>query len=291
MNRFRNICFAKATLACLLLWCAGANSAVSQIMCGTCALASSFPEANNQVYFAARMPKFTGQISAPRYSSLDSPASCRILEALESVSDFHFENMSLTDAANYLRERFEINVVVGNIKNTWLGPDRVSVTLNLRNATLSSLLSHLTGPSDLGWAIRNDAIEIGPATELKSALLVRVYEVTDLVQFAERDGTYRHDYDTLIDNIIAIIEPYSWDDVGGEGSIQGLPTNGRALLVVSSDYQTHGQIEELLNASRSRTGLPSVKDEQISIRDIESLPQAKSRRRISLNAPRPILHE
>jgi len=52
------------------------------------------------------------------------------------------------------------------------------------------------------------------------------------------------DFDTLIDLITATIAPTTWDDVGGEGSIQGFPTN--LSLVVSQTQDVHQQIADLL---------------------------------------------
>ena len=56
------------------------------------------------------------------------------------------------------------------------------------------------------------------------------------------------DFDTLIDLITATIAPTTWDDVGGEGSIQGFPTN--LSLVVSQTQDVHQQIADLLEQLR-----------------------------------------
>ncbi|MCA9150393.1 MAG: hypothetical protein KDA92_13875, partial [Planctomycetales bacterium] len=61
-------------------------------------------------------------------------------------------------------------------------------------------------------------------------------------------GGAQADFDTLIDLITATIEPDSWDDVGGEGSIQGFPTN--LSLVVSQTQEVHEQIADLLQQLR-----------------------------------------
>ena len=61
-------------------------------------------------------------------------------------------------------------------------------------------------------------------------------------------GGANADFDTLIDLITATIAPDSWDDVGGEGSIQGFPTN--LSLVVSQTQEVHEQIADLLQQLR-----------------------------------------
>ncbi len=52
----------------------------------------------------------------------------------------------------------------------------------------------------------------------------------------------------MIELITATIAPDTWDDVGGEGSIQGFPTN--LSLVVSQTQEIHEQIADLLEQLR-----------------------------------------
>ena len=61
-------------------------------------------------------------------------------------------------------------------------------------------------------------------------------------------GAAQADFDTLIELITATISPDSWEDVGGEGSIQGYPTN--LSLVVSNTQDVHEQIADLLDQLR-----------------------------------------
>lgn len=61
-------------------------------------------------------------------------------------------------------------------------------------------------------------------------------------------GAAQADFDTLIDLVVATIAPDTWDDVGGEGSIQGFPTN--LSLVVSNTQDVHEQIADLLEQLR-----------------------------------------
>ncbi len=51
------------------------------------------------------------------------------------------------------------------------------------------------------------------------------------------------DFDGLIEMIAATIEPNTWDDVGGAGSIEGFQTN--LSLVISQTQDVHGQITVL----------------------------------------------
>ena len=55
------------------------------------------------------------------------------------------------------------------------------------------------------------------------------------------------DSDSLIDLIQTTLEPDSWADAGGNGSIESYHGG---LLVINQDGQTHRRIELLLNMMR-----------------------------------------
>jgi general secretion pathway protein D len=61
-------------------------------------------------------------------------------------------------------------------------------------------------------------------------------------------GGAQADFDSLIDLITATIQPTTWDDVGGPGSIQPFETN--LSLVVSQTQEVHEQIKDLLEQLR-----------------------------------------
>ena len=61
-------------------------------------------------------------------------------------------------------------------------------------------------------------------------------------------GAAQADFDALIDLVVATIAPDSWDDVGGEGSIQEFPLN--LSIVVSNTEEVHEQIADLLEQLR-----------------------------------------
>ena len=56
------------------------------------------------------------------------------------------------------------------------------------------------------------------------------------------------DFDTLIDLITTTIEPDSWDEVGGPGTIAEFPTN--LSLVISQTQEVHDKISDLLEQLR-----------------------------------------
>ena len=66
-------------------------------------------------------------------------------------------------------------------------------------------------------------------------------------------GAAQADFDTLINLIKSTIEPLSWDDQGGSGTIQPFP--GNLSLVVSATQQVHEEIRDLLEQLRKSQDL------------------------------------
>ncbi len=61
-------------------------------------------------------------------------------------------------------------------------------------------------------------------------------------------GAALADFDSLIDLIVSTIQPTSWDEVGGPGSIREFPTN--LSLVISQTQEVHEEIADLLEQLR-----------------------------------------
>jgi general secretion pathway protein D len=66
-------------------------------------------------------------------------------------------------------------------------------------------------------------------------------------------GAAQADFDTLINLIKSTIEPLTWDDQGGSGTIQSFP--GNLSLVVSATQQVHEAIRDLLEQLRKSQDL------------------------------------
>ncbi len=61
-------------------------------------------------------------------------------------------------------------------------------------------------------------------------------------------GAALADFDSLIDLIVTTIQPTTWDEVGGPGSIREFPTN--LSLVISQTQEVHEEIADLLEQLR-----------------------------------------
>lgn len=224
-----------------------------------------------------------------------TPATEHLRQTLDVVGDFRFDDTTLSEVARYLHQRFGINVVVDvvAIGETGATPTGIKVTVESRGTTVANMLDQLAYAYRLGIAIHNDALFITSESRAMEMLWVRVYDVSDLVQFRQRNGGYKKDFDTLIDTITSTIVPDSWDDVGGDASIQSFPSENRGLLVISQTYSIHMRIENFLDVTRRLLGRPNVLRESVSVRESNRAVRYANqpRRRIAVGGVRPSIHE
>lgn len=147
------------------------------------------------------------------------------------------------------------------------------VTAQISGVSYRSLLRLVLDELKLTWTFRNEVILITTREDAESMLETRLYPVLDLVAAAgttpDKAMRGEHDYDTLIDTITTTVEPDSWDDVGGPGTIAEYP--GAGALVISQTAEIHEQVEKILAALRrvkqiqgiSTVALPSVPSRRI----------------------------
>ncbi len=112
-------------------------------------------------------------------------------------------------------------------------------------------------PLDLVWTLRDGRLVITTPEADEDRLITRVYDVRHLVELVpvaywgdgvnEPRTVYQYDFDSLIQTITSSIEPDSWDEVGGPGSIQPYYTRRMRVIVVSQTYDAHWQLKALLS--------------------------------------------
>ena len=98
----------------------------------------------------------------------------------------------------------------------------------------------------LTWTIQDEVLLITTPEEGDQRLSTKVYDVADLVVCRDEHDAPWEDYDTLIDVITPTIQPITWDEVGGPGSISGATLGTAKVLIVSQTREVHEQIADLL---------------------------------------------
>ncbi|MEO8496591.1 MAG: hypothetical protein ABI614_16105, partial [Planctomycetota bacterium] len=187
------------------------------------------------------------------------------------------------------RQRFGINVnfdrrALEDIEFDTSTP----VSVSLRDAKLQSCLNLVLESLDLGWTIRHESLMITTLEVEEITLEARIYPVRDLV-LIERERTVDADFDSLI-SMIQWIEPDSWDEVGGSGTIE--PEFNSLSLVISQTRQVHRQIEPLLKTLRTVRQIQGIAPVQVgSIRAATPKPPREYRATAASAWQRPRVYE
>ena len=89
----------------------------------------------------------------------------------------------------------------------------------------------------------------------EACMSTKVYPVDDLIArhvpgSAEEDQDESADFDSMIEMITSTVDPATWGDAGGPGSIAPITTGGVESLTVLQTHHTHRKIAALLQELR-----------------------------------------
>jgi len=186
----------------------------------------------------------------------------KIIAALEKPTSLEFVDLSLEKCIEFLKEYHKINIWLDLQTLTKLGVALDQpITLKLAGVTLRSVLKLLLEPVQLTYVIDDDVMKITTSAEANEKLLTRTYPVHDLYygpviaedQPADEKDALRRaaseprpgDLETAI---VRTIDPASWDDKNGPGSMTYVREAGS--LVIRQRPSVHEQILQLLRDLR-----------------------------------------
>ncbi len=185
------------------------------------------------------------EVTAAEDRAAAAIAAHKIKQALESPTEFDFNDTSLSDVIDYLASKHGIDILMDKkgLTDSAVDPS-APVTRAVRHPVrLRSALKLLLEEFDLTWVIRDDVLLITSKEKADEILVTQVYRVGDLLDGSRARLTIHQ----LIDAIVETVQPDSWDDNGGPGSIIPL---GQALLV-SQKFDCHEQMTDLLELLRA----------------------------------------
>ncbi|MGD0897158.1 MAG: DUF4974 domain-containing protein [Thermoguttaceae bacterium] len=208
---------------------------------------------------------------APIRLSPAGPAEQKIEDALKSPTQIAFVDTPLKDVIEYLKDyhKIEIQLDKKELDGLNINEDAL-VTKNLKGISLRSALKLLLDEMGLKYVIRNGVLLITSPTRAESEefLTTKVYPVADLIYPVEggEKTQANADYDSLIQTLTSTVQPKSWDQNGGQGSIAPGSFNGADVLVFSQTQEVHEEVARLLEDIRvvKRRG---VKGGPISLAD------------------------
>jgi len=177
----------------------------------------------------------------------EDAARRQIEEALDKQVSVDVEERTLLEAIRYLHEIAGVNVVVDSagLEEVGISTD-VKVSLALSGVTLRSALKLLLSELGLAAMIDNEVLVVTSRERAEGRQTFIAYRVSDLVQ--QSDGETGR-FDELVTLITTVVQPDSWQEVGGNGSVAAnLPTG---TLVIRQTDQIHQEIEQLFDALRN----------------------------------------
>lgn len=167
------------------------------------------------------------------------PVTAKIRETLGHPTVIDFVETPLSEALQFLEDYHQVEFEIDGkaLDELGIGAD-TPITHHTRDVTLRSALNRILRPLDLTYVVSDQALYITTQDVAQDMLSTRVYPVADLVLM--KDG--RLDWVPLVRAISSSVEPDSWGDAGGPGSI----VEFRGSLVISQTEPVHERIEELL---------------------------------------------
>jgi hypothetical protein len=184
------------------------------------------------------------------FSSTGSPESDtarrQIEQTLTKPVSIEMADGTLQQAIVQLRKTTGINIV---IDATALEDEGVTtdakVSLHLSGVSLRSALTILLSPFHLTTLVEDEVLKVTSQVRAKGAMVAMVYHVKDLV-LTDKDGEL--DFDSLVELITSVVEPDSWQEVGGMGVVA--PNAHAMSLVVRQTQDAHEEIQQLFSALR-----------------------------------------
>ena len=117
----------------------------------------------------------------------------------------------------------------------------IGVSIDLENVPASDFLAIMLRDLDLALDIQLNVLAVTTREAAGNDLLGRIYWLEGI--------NVAGDYDSLINLIQTTIVPETWEALGGNSTIAPFG-NTRPAIVVSTTYDVHGRVEELISALR-----------------------------------------
>ncbi len=217
-----------------------------------------------------------------RPSSLDvsstKPAEeAAVVRALDRKVSIDLDQVTLAGFIDFLIEHdVEAYLDIRGLEEAGMGSDTPVRPLKLNEVSLRSVLNLLLDNLDLSYLVRDGRLEITTSDVASQELTTRIHAIEDLVRWTDESGTQRDDSDTLIELIESVVDPQTWDEVGGPSSMG--PFQG--TLVISQTDKSHEELARLLAALRE------ARDTQLAGNATEMIPtdgpaQIAARRRLA----------
>lgn len=180
-------------------------------------------------------------------------AQARLKGLLEKKASLKLEETPLADVLELLDSKHGLPLKMDEreIQDHGVSLD-VTVSLDLKDAALESVLEQILEPLQLDWHFRDETLWITSASSSK-VLVRKLYPVRDLL-LNDPQRVVESDSRPLAELLMMSVARSSWQVTGGQASVKGLGD----MLVVSQSRRGHQQVarflEDLRRARRTEPG-------------------------------------
>jgi hypothetical protein len=189
----------------------------------------------------------------------------KIHQALDAVVILHHDTAPLEQVICGLARQLRIPVY---IDRPTLVEEVVSldqpVTIHVHGISARSALALLLEPLHLASLVEDEMLMVTTAAAASEKLETRVYDVTDLVAWRDPNRANRFDFSRVTQLLQTTIDPVSWQNLSGPGSIMEFDSDDYRVLCIRQTQPIHQKIRELLAAIRK----PRRKDREDVIHPI-----------------------
>lgn len=232
--------------------------------------------------------KSTGDRDASRVTVGNEGAAVSkssIMDSLAKRVTVTFRETSLGNAILKMRDSLGINVVFATkaIKEAGCNLDE-PISLSVSDVSVRSLLRLLLEPYDLDFVVHNEVLLISTAGECRARLVIRAYDISDLVKVVARADRSREG-DVVAETIKTILRSSVGNAAGEVTGISEFTIDGTNIIIVRQSQRDHEQLEELLTVLRedcrrlaAKTGdaTPEDKGRKIDLTEPPSVPLART---------------
>ena len=172
-----------------------------------------------------------------------------IEEALKKETSIDIDDGTLLDAIRQLHETAGVNIAVDTRALEEEGVStNARVSIRVAGVSLRSVLKLLLTEHNLAILIEDEVLKVTSKQRAEGRQTVVAYRVAE---FVDQGSDGQAGFDELITLITTVVEPDSWQEAGGKGSVAvNLPTGA---LVIRQSQDVHEQIQQLLSALRNWT--------------------------------------
>jgi hypothetical protein len=162
---------------------------------------------------------------------------------LKQPVSLNFEDAPLKQVLADLREFTGINIVVDDpaLAEEGIGMDS-PVTIQVDRVSLKTALNLILKKVHLTYVIKDGVLQVTTKAQARGKPRTQVYEVDDLIEGAEGS-------EQLVRLLVATVEPRTWSEMGGPGTIDYCAAAG--TLVISQTADVHEVVAQVLEALRS----------------------------------------